>query len=276
MPGEPHGIEITLPPPLIAVDVGNSRIKCGLFAAAVDDETDVLPLCTRFHVVKGKTPPIWKDVFASLLDEPPAGIIAGSHPDGVEKVRGSWPPGWGTPQVLASNSALPVRVNLPEPTKAGIDRLLNAVAANHVRPAGTPAIIVDSGTATTVDVLDSAGAFVGGAILPGFELSARSLHRYTALLPLIEVEELAPTVSPTIGTCTRDAVHEGLFWGQLGAVRELIARSTAALRSEHEAAVAPTIILTGGGSQVLAPFLPDARLEPQLSLQGLALAWRGI
>ena len=83
-----------------------------------------------------------------------------------------------------------MKINLEQPNHAGIDRILNAVACNTIRPAGTPAVIVDTGTATTVDAISPDGAFEGGSILPGFELCARALHQYTALLPFVTIDEL--------------------------------------------------------------------------------------
>jgi type III pantothenate kinase len=147
--------------------------------------------------------------------------------------------------------------------KVGIDRLLNAVAANILRPEGRPAILVDTGTATTVDYITAQGAFAGGAILPGFELSARALHDYTALLPLVSIDELATGLHEPVGTNTRQALRSGLFWGQLGAVRELIGRL------HDRSAAPPFLLLTGGGASLLAAHLPEARLEPHLALQGL-------
>ena len=146
----------------------------------------------------------------------------------------------------------------------GIDRLLNAVAANHIRPDKTPAVIIDCGTATTVDYISAAGAFAGGAILPGFELSARALHQYTARLPLIDVATLGHSPPNPLGHNTAAAIQSGLFWGQLGAVRELITRLS-------DDTVSPLILLTGGGGSLLQPYISEAIYEPHLSLQGLSL-----
>jgi type III pantothenate kinase len=148
--------------------------------------------------------------------------------------------------------------------RVGVDRLLNAVAANVIRPAARPAVIVDTGTATTVDLVNTDGAFEGGAILPGFELCARALHDYTALLPLLSIEELAGEPREPLGRNTRAALRSGLFWGQLGAVKELIERLTP-VRTE------PLVLLTGGGAVLLASHFPEARWEPHLSLQGLVV-----
>ena len=90
-------------------------------------------------------------------------------------------------RVLQYAGELPLRVELEKPDHVGIDRLLDAVAVNSRRAPGVPAVIIDAGSAVTVDLVDGAGAFRGGAILPGLRLMAKSLHDYTALLPLIEL-----------------------------------------------------------------------------------------
>ncbi len=204
--------------------------------------------------------------------------------------------------MISDPTKLPIASRLIHPRRVGIDRVLNAVAANVVRPAGRPAVIVDTGTATTVDLVAADGAFEGGAILPGFELCARALHFYTALLPQISIEELATQSCDPLGRETRAALRSGLFWGQLGAVKELIARlggpaeagwdkaasaagpptedshsSMVGLRSPSRACPAlrddaPLVLLTGGGAPLLAPQLASARWEPGLSLQGLVLS----
>jgi type III pantothenate kinase len=135
-----------------------------------------------------------------------------------------------------------------------------------VRPTGEPVIIVDSGTATTVDLVGADGVFAGGAILAGFELSALALHRYTALLPLVPPSDLKGTDPAPVGKNTRDAIRSGLFWGHIGAVKELVARL-----GQSQATV-PQVILTGGAAALLAPHLPGrVRSESNLPLKGLAI-----
>src|SRR5205823_11315500 len=95
---------------------------------------------------------------------------------------------------------LPLSVALAEPAKVGIDRLLNAVAANTLRPRDMPVVIADIGSAVTVDWLDENGVFKGGAIFPGLRLMAKALNDYTALLPLVEIWRNLP---PLPGTSTR-------------------------------------------------------------------------
>jgi type III pantothenate kinase len=253
---------------LIAVDVGNSRIKFGMFAGDAPSRGDRLPECLEAAACRVDDPLPWDQLrgWAGVREgRTPKGLIAGANPVGVAKVLASWPAQLESPRVL-DKPAFRLRVDVAAPDKVGIDRLLNAVAANVVRPAGRAAIIVDTGTATTVDLVGADGAFRGGAILPGFELSAIALHRYTALLPQISIEELAGEPQAPLGRNTREALRSGLFWGQLGAVKELIAQLGAGPDGQA------IVVLTGGGASLLAPHLSDARWEPHLSLQGLVLA----
>jgi len=87
-----------------------------------------------------------------------------------------------------SYQQLPLVVQVDEPGQVGIDRLLNAVAANRRRPPGLAAVVIDAGSAVTVDLVDATGAFCGGAIFPGLRLMAQALHEHTALLPLVAVD----------------------------------------------------------------------------------------
>ena len=138
------------------------------------------------------------------------------------------------------------------------------MAVNRLRDAGRPAVIVDVGTAITVDLVSADGAFLGGAILPGIAMSARALHEFTDLLPLVDVSELAAP-PPALGTATVAAIRAGLFWGAVGGLRELIGQLAGAER--------PEVILTGGASPAVAELLgQSARLVPHLTLAGIALA----
>src|SRR3972149_2904514 len=111
---------------------------------------------------------------------------------------------------------LPLVVRLERPDMVGIDRLVDAVAVNHLRQPGRPAVIVDVGTAITVDLVSADGAFLGGSILPGLEISARALHEFTDLLPLIDISEFSDP-PPALGMSTEAAMRSGLFWGTIGA-----------------------------------------------------------
>ena len=149
-------------------------------------------------------------------------MVSGSNPPVVQRLLNEWSLGPQPPLAIRTCVAIPVVANVDFPERVGLDRLLNAVAVNAIRPVSRAAIVIDSGTATTVDYVSAEGEFCGGAILPGMELGAKSLHDYTALLPLLTVQELGGAGPVAPGRNTHDAIRNGLYWGQVGAIRELI------------------------------------------------------
>jgi len=131
-------------------------------------------------------------------------------------------------------------------------------------PPGQPGLIVSCGTAITIERVSAAGVWQGGVIAPGLFLSARALHLLTAQLPLIHPDQSAPFW----GRGTLDSLEAGIFWGSVGAVRELLARQV------FDQGEKPWIVWTGGDAERLARPVcgDDARIIPDLVLQGLVRA----
>ncbi len=255
---------------MIAIDVGNSRIKLGLFANSADAGANgKLPECIRSIAIELDEAVPW-DELSTWGDHAPDAItsviLGGVNPRGCDKILDGWRGnGWPYPILIDNNFSLPIENRTDSPRTVGVDRLLNAVAGNVIRPPGTPMIIIDSGTATTVDLVSADGAFEGGAILPGFQIGSRALHQYTALLPRILNEELAGISPDALGKNTRDAIRSGLFWGQLGAVNELVRHLQEILPQK------PLTVVTGGAGRLLVPQMEDVIHEPYLALQGLVI-----
>jgi type III pantothenate kinase len=255
---------------IFAIDVGNTRVKFGVFGCADSMASKAkLPACIATMAVPIAEELEWGKITAHF-DEWGAklarGVIAGANPAGVEKIIAGWPDGvWPAPLAVRRAVDLPLRVNVELPEKVGIDRLLDAVAANALRALDEPVVVVDAGTATTVNYISAEGAFEGGAILTGIELGARALHQYTALLPLIDVPSLLLHPVEPLGRNTPAAIGSGLWFGQVGAVRELVARLS------ESASRTPLVLVTGGNGRWLAPALGShVRFEPDLALRGLA------
>jgi len=254
----------------LAIDVGNTRIKFGLFeplSAGTDERLLPEPIATAAVPANGKID--WPAVVAELSRlQRPIGrsVIAGVNPPVIDAVLAGWSQtGWPQLANVAYASQLPLRVDLEQPDHVGIDRLLDGVAANCLRAGNEPAIVVDAGTATTVNLVAATGAFVGGAILPGLELASRSLHQYTALLPLVDVQLLRQNPVAPVGKDTRAAIASGIWFGQVGAIRELVARLTA------ESGTAHLVLVTGGNGRALSQALGSSfRFEPHLALRALA------
>jgi type III pantothenate kinase len=165
-------------------------------------------------------------------------------------VAGSTPEQWG------------VELDVDEPASVGADRVLNVIAA-HARHPGD-LIVVDFGTATTFDVVDFSGAYKGGIIAPGINLSLDALVAAAAKLPRIAIQE--PSGDSVIGRNTEDQMHIGVYWGYISMIEGLIARMTAEIGRPVK------VISTGGLATLFDRRSPvfDA-IEPDLTIQGLWL-----
>jgi type III pantothenate kinase len=254
----------------LAVDIGNTRIKFGVFECPDSASLQrALPTSAGFLALPVHEEIDWRVITAHFAKWTPRirrALVAEVHPAGLQRILADWKESnWPEPTIIKRAADLPLRVNVDNPDHVGIDRLLDAVSANLLRRERQSAVIVDSGTATTINAVSSQGVFEGGAILPGLELQARSLHQHTALLPLIDVRSLADHSVAALGRNTRAALSSGLWHGQIGAIREL----TAQFADPNEES--PLMLVTGGMGLPLANALGDPfRFEADLALRGLA------
>lgn len=138
------------------------------------------------------------------------------------------------PLVVGENAELGVEVRIDKPSEAGADRLVNAIGAHMVY--GGPLIVIDSGTATTFDVIGKDGGFEGGIIAPGINLSMQALHEAAAKLPRIAIQKPARIV----GRDTVGAMQSGVFWGYIALIEGLVARI------KEERGEPLTVVATGG------------------------------
>jgi type III pantothenate kinase len=155
---------------------------------------------------------------------------------------------------------------LETPGTTGADRALNVLAARTLMSRegrDGPGIVVSCGTALVVERIDGTGTWDGGAIATGLGLASRSLHELTAQLPMVRPGESAPR---PFGPSTATAIAAGVFWGVVGAARELIARQSEGLAER------PWRIWTGGDAARIAAAVDGdgARVEPDLVIRGLA------
>lgn len=157
----------------------------------------------------------------------------------------------------------PLELDVDEPQNVGADRALNAIAA-HAKYAGD-LIVVDFGTATTFDVIDKSGAYKGGIIAPGINLSLDALVNAAAKLPRIAIEAPGDNLS-VIGRTTQDQMLIGIYWGYVAMMEGLVERMKSELGREV------TTVATGGLASLFDKHtnLFDA-IEPDLTIQGLSL-----
>jgi type III pantothenate kinase len=176
------------------------------------------------------------------------------------------------PFLVRADTDVGVVVAVERPLEVGVDRIVNVVAARErlLQDAGAGssprgAIVVDLGTATTLDCLSPAAEFLGGVIVPGIRVSLDALVARTARLPEVE---LAPTAR-VLGKNTRDCLQSGIVHGYASLVDGLLAKLKAELGFECR------VFTTGGLASVIAPLVPAIDvLDPELTLRGLELIWR--
>lgn len=253
---------------LLVLDIGNTNTVAGLYRGKR------LVQSWRFVSDRAKTSDEYRVLLSDLFTQSnvkpsavKAAILASVVPDlvpvigdAVKKLCKR------TVMVVGPKLDLGLKIKVRAPEEVGADRLVNAVAA-HAQFGG-PLLILDFGTATTVDAVGKDGSYLGGAIAPGIHISLEALVSRTAKLPRID---MAPPANP-IGASTIEAMRAGLYYATLGGVRELCAVLGAELRRRDKRK--PLLLATGG----LSYWLPTRELGiravlPDLTLEGLRLIY---
>src|SRR5579864_9435378 len=169
---------------------------------------------------------------------------------------------WFSVEPLIARASLDwgFEIRVDNPNEVGADRLLNALASH--RRFGGPLIVVDFGTATTFDVVDGDGAYLGGVICPGINLSLEALHQAAAQLPRIGIAR----PQAVIGRQTVPAMQSGVYWGYVAMVEGLVAR----IKAEYGGPM--KVVATGGLASLFAEgTMVIEQIEPDLTLDGLRM-----
>ena len=253
---------------LLVVDIGNTNITLGLVRAGV------LVASRRATTHPRSTADELEHLLDALLRLDDAaipdvsGIAAASVVPALTAALETVAERRSLPLVVASAGTVPIAVRVDRPGEVGADRLVNALAAARLH--GTPAVVVDFGTATTFDCVGADGAYVGGAIAPGLELGLEALASRTAKLPRVELR----SPDRAIGRDTVSAMQSGTVFGYQALASGLLARIRRELADQsgsnaHEVHA----ILTGG--LAAAPWARGVEgvdaIDPDLTLKGLAI-----
>lgn len=167
------------------------------------------------------------------------------------------------PLVIGENTRLGMEARILKPSEAGADRLVNAIGAHLKYPGDL--IVIDSGTATTFDVIAADGAFEGGVIAPGVNLSLQALHEAAAMLPRIAIQK----PERVIGKDTVSNMQAGVFWGYISLIEGLVAR----IKGEWGSPM--TVIGTGGVASLFEGATDSIdHFDPDLTIRGLLEIWR--
>lgn len=249
---------------ILAVDIGNTQTVLGLFESEALDahwrvSTDATLTADELRVKIGGLLAAedlrWADVRRVVVSSV-VPVLTAAYSEMAEKATGR------TPMVVGPGLKTGLAIHYENPAEIGADRIVNAVAA--LQAYGAPLIVVDFGTATTLDVLAPDGAYLGGAIAPGVETSAEALFSRAARLSEVDLED----PGHVIGTNTRASVQAGLFLGQAAMVDGLVRRTWA------ELGVETTVVATGGLAPKMAPVCETVtEVDVDLTLRGLMILY---
>ena len=256
MPKKKNKINNFSPAHLLAVDVGNTYIHFALFKegkiAATFGVNSVLrgrPLSIRIQQILKKLP-VNKAVICSVVPEV-TGIVSAmiKHELGI------------TADVIGRDIMVPVQNCYKDPKQVGQDRLVCAFAASELY--GRPAIVIDLGTAITLDGISARGEYLGGIIVPGIQLTTETLFERTALLPLVQFE----FPGSLIGRDTKTSILSGIYYGYGEMLKGLIGLLKKKISPRAR------VIVTGGHAELMAGYLKgrvDA-VDKDLAMKGIAL-----
>ncbi len=251
---------------LLAIDIGNTHITLGAFEG--DKLRATWDIATAIHRTADEYAP-WLSQLMGLggfgFEDIKACIVSTVVPQAIFNLRnlsrryvGAEPLVVGEPGVK-----LDIDVRIGKPSEAGADRLVNAIGAFMAH--GGPAIVIDSGTATTFDIVGDDGAFEGGIILPGINLSLQSLHDAAARLPRVEIRD----PGCVIGKDTVSAMQSGIYWGSIEMIEGLCRR----IRAEYGKPM--KTIATGGVASIFEGAFPSIDVFDQdLTSRGLLEIFR--
>lgn len=244
---------------LLAIDAGNTNI---VFAV---HNGDTFKHIWRCQTVAGRT----ADEYASWLfqlfrqvdlsfDDIDEAVISSVVPDANHNLAMLCNGSFHTKAVFITHENAGLDIKMPKPAEIGADRLVNAVAVRNRY--SVPAVVVDFGTATTFDVVDAGGGYIGGVIAPGINLSMTALHSAAAKLPKVDIAK----TDKVIGNDTVSAMQSGIYWGYVAMIEGTLKRITAELGAE------PLIIATGGLAHLFSESMPEIKIiDDDLTLSGL-------
>ena len=247
---------------LLAVDVGNTVTKFGVFAA--DELAGTWEVTTSERCTADEA---WAQAACAIdmlgAPEPASAILSCVVPSLAEVWRSALGKLCGArPYVVGPGLKTGIRMRYDDPSEVGSDRVADAVAARETY--GAPVVVVDLGTTTNIEVVDESGAFAGGIIAPGVALGARSLTAAAARLPMIELR--AP--ERVIGRSARSAMQSGVVLGEAARIDGLLDAVMDELGTD-----APVVITGDGAAQVAALISHDAVVDETLTLRGLHHIW---
>lgn len=253
---------------LLAIDIGNTNIVLGVW-----DGTQWLSRW-RLRTVRERTPDelgiYLRGLMRDIGDPGLERIVLCSVVPSLTAVTQEACTHYLGCEPIVVNTKLNLGINnrTDVPSQVGADRLANAVAAHHIYPVGTAAIIIDMGTATKLDVVTSEGFFLGGIISPGLQITSEALFQRAAKLSQVEL-----TAPPEIiGRNTVHAIQSGLIFGYVSMIEGLLPKLSQELQTLDANLDSIKTIGTGGLIHIITPYTKMIdEVDPWLTLKGLQI-----
>lgn len=250
---------------ILALDMGNTNVVAGCLG-----EDDRIFFTERFATDLNKTELEYAVVIKTILelhginrDEIEGAIIASVVPPVTHIIKSALRKLLKCePLVVGAGLKTGLNIHLDDPSTLGADLVVDSVAAMNIY--GTPSIVIDMGTATTMTVLNKDETYIGGAIFPGLNVSVEALAAGTSLLPRVSLG--AP--KKQIATNTMDAIKSGIIYGEASRIDGMIDRF------EKELGYNTKVIATGGLASVIIPHCShEIIIDPDLMLKGLKMIY---
>lgn len=249
---------------ILAVDIGNTTVGLSIIEndniiATEKCMTDISEMEINYH------DKITKLLSSRNITEIDGAVISSVVPIMTEHIKNIIASEYGiAPLIINHETAYSFKITTDEPSKVGSDRIADAVGA--VSQYGTPLIIIDMGTATTISVINRQNEFIGGVILPGVSTALNSLIRNTAQLPQIKLGSPSDSI---IGTNTASSIESGMLYGTAASIDGICERIFSELGYK------PKVIATGGNSGKIIPLCRnEIILDKQLIMKGLNIIYK--
>jgi type III pantothenate kinase len=252
---------------LIAIDIGNTNIRVGLFLGDEQKSIESIPGSDEGKLKETLTS-AWEQVpFARRAKEPVReGVIVVSSvkPEWTDLVAAICKDELNENiRIIGKDIKLPIEMGVDDYNEVGTDRIVAAAAAYAV--VEDAVVVADFGSAITIDLVDEQGVFLGGVIAPGFDLAAKSLYEGTAKLPQVKVN----TPKDVVGTNTIDAINAGLYYSAVGLLRTITEKYAEQLEKW------PQTVVTGAGAELIKPDCDFVDTwVANLTVTGIVLAYK--
>lgn len=251
---------------ILTLDVGNTNITCGVF------DGDDLKACFRITTKMPRTSDEYGMMLCNLIEKNQIdvsdikdAIICSVVPNVMHSLQGGVVKYLHiTPLIVEAGIKTGIRITTANPQQIGADRIVDAVAAYELY--GGPVLVLDYGTATTYDLVDENGAFLGGITAPGIRISAKALWEDAAKLPEIEIKK----PDRILGKDTITSMQSGLVFGQIGQTEYIVRKVKEEMGLDNIKVVA-----TGGLGRIIAKETEAIDIyDPNLTLKGINLVYK--